>query len=294
MIKRSRVIVKFLLLTLALCVRPGSMILLANDGRTKEVGRTTERELNVVLSSSFGSVFISKGEPEKVLTLDGGTTDNPRMSLDYEIRNRVGYADISLGSEHHDGEHKKGVFSTSGLSGNTWLLHFSNAIPISFDIELGVGKAELDLSGLQVKDLNLSTGASEVDLSFDRPNNSSIENMNIESGLSKFTGRNLGNANFKHFKFQGGVGAYTLDFAGTLRREVDVDVEVGLGVVTIVVPPDIGAKVMYEKSWMSRLECDRDFQSTSDDQYVSDNYASSAGKMNIRVESGFGSVRIRR
>jgi hypothetical protein len=241
-------------------------------------------------------MFISKGPAEKIMTVDGGTdeSESPGISVEYSIRNRVGYADVSLGGEHKEGEHKRTWFATDSFKGANWSLRFSDAIPISFDIELGVGKAQLDFSGLQVKDFNLSTGASEVDLSFDQPNKSSIDNMNIESGVSKFTGRNLGNANFKRFKFQGGVGSYTLDFSGKLESEVDVDVEVGLGVVTIVVPKNVGAKVIYEKNWVSRLDCDRDFHLTGDDQYTSENYSSSSGKMNITVQSGLGSVKITR
>jgi hypothetical protein len=294
--KTSRVIPGILLIALGLCVQAPGLLLLADDGTFREVGRTTERELNVVLSSSFGGMFISKGPAEKIMSVDRGADENesPGINIEYSIRNRVGYADISLGGEHKEGEHKRGWFNTNSFRGDRWSLRFSDAIPISFDIELGVGKAQLDLSGLQVKDFNLSTGASEVDLSFDQPNKSSIDNMNIESGVSKFTGRNLGNANFKHFKFQGGVGSYTLDFSGKLENEVDVDVEVGLGVVTIVVPENVGAKVIYEKNWVSRLDCDHDFHLTGEDQYVSDNYSSSSAKMNITVQSGLGSVKIRR
>ena len=294
--RSSRVIPGFFLIALGLTVQLPGLMLMADDGTYKEVGRTTERELNVVLSSSFGSMFISKGEREKIVTVDGSPekADDSRMAMDYSVRNRIGYADISFGGGTRDGEHKKGWFNTGSFRGDKWFLHFTDAIPISFDIELGVGKAQFDLSGLQVKDFNLSTGASEVDLSFDRPNTSSIDNMNIESGLSSFTGRNLGNANFKHFKFQGGVGAYTLDFSCGLHTEVDVDIEVGFGVVTIVIPKDVGAKIMYEKNWISRLECDRDFESTNDNQYVSDNYSSAPGRMNITIESGLGSVKIKR
>jgi len=266
------------------------------DSPYREIGRTTEKELNVVLSSSFGGVTVSRGQPEKILVADANADGNEdaRMSVEYSIRNRVGYMDVSLGHEPKEGERKKGGFKVGNIENKNWYLHFSDAIPISFDIQLGVGKGEFDLSGLQVKDFNLSSGACEVDLTFDQPNKSSIDNISIESGVSKFTGRNLGNANFKRLKFQGGVGAYTLDFSGALKNEVDVDVDVGVGLLTIIIPNDVGAKIFYEKSWVSRLDCARDFQSVADNEYVSGNYGSTPGKMNIRIDSGLGSVRVKR
>jgi hypothetical protein len=202
--------------------------------------------------------------------------------------------DIMLGETDENHDRKKGSFKISHFDGGKWYLKFSNIVPISFDVELGVGNGDFDLSGLLVKDFTLSTGASDVSLSFDEPNKTFIENLSIESGVSKFNGRNLGNANFKRFRFQGGVGAYTLDFSGSILSEVDVDVDVGLGVMTIVVPPNVGARLFYEKSWVSRLDCDRDFLSVTDNEYETENYESAAGKMNIRIDSGLGSIKVRR
>lgn len=276
---------------------PGRALAQSGDNPdSREIGRTTEKELKVILSSSFGTVVMSRGESEKMLVAESADPKNgdPRMNIEYSVRNRVGYLEISLGEDAHEGEGKKGGFRISGIEGGKWILKFSDAVPISFDVQLGVGKGAFDLSGLQVKDFNLSTGASDVNLSFDEPNRSTIDNINIESGVSKFTGRHLGNANFKRFHFQGGVGAYTLDFSGGIKNEVDVDVGVGFGVLTMIVPEEVGARVFYEKSWVSRLDCDSDIRPSSENEFVSENYDSVPGKMNIRIDSGLGSIRVRR
>jgi len=267
------------------------------DGnRTTEIGRTTEKEISVVLSSSFGTVIIRKGEPEKILVAESADVNegSPMMNVDYSIRNRIGYADIALGESNDEPDHKKGSFRIKNFDKGKWYLRFSDAIPISFDVELGVGRGDINLSGLNVKDFNLTTGASDVTLAFDQPNTGQIENLNIESGVSKFDGRNLCNANFRRFSFKGGVGTYTLDFSGKLAGEVDVDIEVGLGLLTLVIPDEMGVKVAYEKSWMSRLDCDKDFQASGENRYLSNNYYAAGGKMNINVDSGLGSIKIRR
>lgn len=265
------------------------------DPQEKEIGRTTEKELKIVLSTSSGTVMIERGEREKIILVepDAKNKGGDQVAINYEIRNRIGYADVTLGDDEGRDD-KKGTFTLKNLDGGTWHLRFSDAVPISFDVNLGFGKGEFDLSGLQIKDFNLSTGASEVALAFDEPNKLMIENVNIETGISKFEGRNLGNAHFKHFRFQGGVGTYRLDFSGNLAGEVDVDIELGLGFMTLIVPPEIGAKVSHQKSWVSRIDCDKDFDTTVDNEYVSENYGSATGKLNIRIDSGAGSVRVRR
>jgi hypothetical protein len=266
-----------------------------DSGRIREIGRTTEKEIKVVLSSSFGNVSIARGESGKIVSVEsqGSADDPPRIAIDYTVRNRVGYLEIGLGQDEDEKGGKKGGFNIGNLSRGSWDLHFSDAIPISFDVELGVGRGTFDMTGLQVKDFNLSTGASEVDMSFDQENALEIENMNIESGMSRFDGHNLLNANFKHFRFQGGVGSYTLDFGGSLKNEVEVDVEVGLGFVTLVVPKDIGARIIYVKNWASRLDFDSDFENTAENEYLSENFYHVPGKMNISLDSGLGSVKIR-
>jgi hypothetical protein len=279
----------------------GTLVVSTTPGQpsppTREIGRTTEKELKVVLTSSFGSLVISKGVPEKILIAEAVSKrgDPPRMMVDYSIRNRVGYMDVTLGEEAEEKDDNRTSFTFSSLGeGGKWYMHFSDAIPISFDVKLGLGKGDFDLSGLQVKDFNLSTGASDVTLSFDENNPTTIENMNIESGVSKFVARNLGNANIKRFRFQGGVGSYLLDFSGNIEKEVDVEVEIGLGALTIIIPEEVGVRLMYEETWVSRLDCDADFHSTSDNVYTSDNLGTAPTRMNIRIDSGLGSVKIRR
>lgn len=267
----------------------------AGDSGKKEIGRTTEREINVVLSAGFGRVNIERGEAEKVIIAEGYSKKESSLptTLKYDIRNRVGYLDISLGEDIQESGGKKGTFKISGIDGGTWDLKFSSAIPISFDVELGVAKGAFDMTGLQVKDFKLSAGASDVLLVFDSPNTSTIDEMSIESGVGKFVGRNLGNANFKSFRYEGGVGAATLDFAGLSQSEVDIDVQVGLGICTVIIPKDAGARVFFEKSLVSRIDFDSSIQTMGDNQYISDNYRTAKSRMNIRIDAGLGKVRIK-
>ena len=267
-----------------------------DSNQSREIGRTTEKEIKVTLSSSFGTVVIRKGESSKVLLVEGSREDkaDAAMDLEYAIRNRVGFLDMTLGEGQVEKDGKNTGFHLDRFDRGNWELKFSEAIPISFDVELGVGKGDFNLTGLHVKDFNLSTGASDVFLAFDEANPGQIENLSIESGVSKFDTRNLANANFRHFHFQGGMGSYTLDFGGVLRNEVDVDIEVGLGLVTILIPEEIGARVIYEKSWASKLSCTDDFERAGENEYMSANYHRAAGRMNINIDSGFGSIKIRR
>lgn len=149
------------------------------------------------------------------------------------------------------------------------------------------------MTGLMVKDFNLSCGASEVVLSFSQPNAATIDAMNIECGVSKFEGRNLGNANFKHFRFEGGVGAATLDFSGELRNEVDVDIEIGVGVCTVIIPETVGVQVFADDNLTSRISLDSRLHEEESNRYISENFKNASTRMNVRIQAGIGSVRVK-
>lgn len=122
-----------------------------------------------------------------------------------------------------------------------------------------------------------------------------MKKLKIESGVSKFDAYNLNNANFKRMEFEGGVGSYYLDFGGTLTRDVNVSINVGLGALTIAVPRKIGIRIKYEDSWLSRLSLDNDeYIRMKKGIYESKNYSAAEGRMDITVESGLGSVKVRR
>jgi hypothetical protein len=253
----------------------------------KDIGRTTEGEINAVLSCPHGSLRISRGDPAKVVLLkaEEGSADLP-VSVSYVIRSRVGYLEAGLGVEDIEGG--------TALQRGTWSLGFTDELPLRLDIELGFGSGTFDFTGLQIKDLNISSGAGDMTIDFATPNPIVVENVTIEAGVSSFAGRRLGNANCRQLRFRGGVGAYTLDFSGDVVGETAVDAEVGLGMLTIVVPKETGARVVFDRNWISNLELAPDFSDTGENQFTSENFDQAAGRITFRLDASLANVRIRR
>ncbi|MDD8018079.1 MAG: LiaF-related protein [Bacteroidota bacterium] len=277
-------------------------VTVAQDIR-REVKRTTEKEVKVVLHSSFGSVNLEKGTPDKIAEVyyrqkERDKDDHPKVDINYSVHRDVGDLHIEMhpeSSEEHssdDGDIR--VHANLHFRTDEWYVKLAEGIPLSIEAELGAGKSDFDFSGLTINDLSISTGASSSKIRFDQKNKNMMEDLNIETGVSKFVAENLNNANFKNMKFEGGVGSYYLDFGGELDHSVDVNISVGLGSITLVIPQDIGVKVKYEDSWLSNFSIDDEFIRKRKGVYESENYASAHGQMNLFVESGLGSVKIRR
>lgn len=294
---------KFTIIIISLIVA----ILIAASAATaqtilRDVKRTNEKSVTVRLSSSFGSVNVSRGDDDhivKVFYRKKNDEQIPELDLNYSVRNSVGVLDIEMHPENSKYTRSKtGEVSVHvndlDIKPNEWYISLTDEVPVELEAELGAGKSNFDLTGLHLTGLSIETGASKSALSFDEKNNGEIDDLRIETGVSKFTAENLNNANFKRLSFESGVGSYYLDFGGELNRTVDVNITVGLGAVTVVIPKHIGVKVRYDDSWLSNFSIDDEFIRKKKGTYESDNYDSAEGRMNVFIESGLGSVRIKR
>ena len=101
--------------------------------------------------------------------------------------------------------------------------------PRTLALEFGAGEAELELGGLSLRSVDLSTGASETEVRFGAPNRVQAGTVRVASGASRLRMRGLGNARAERFVLDGGVGEATLEFDGAWARSASLDVDMGLG-----------------------------------------------------------------
>ncbi len=246
-----------------------------------------ERELKINIEIGLSKFIIGSGKSDYVYSYEivrSSKAENPENKIKYKIIDNVGYLDIK--------SHEESSIKLDNFRSEEWVLNFTDKIPISFDIEIGAGKGTLDFTNLKVKDLNISAGAGSVKIMFNKPNPQVIENINIESGVSRFRAYNLSNANFNYLKFSGGLGSYELDFSGKLEKEVDVDVEIGMGTVAISIPKYIGVKITREENWLSSFDIDDEIEGKNL-EYTTQNYYDVKGKINFRIKSGVGTVKVK-
>lgn len=255
----------------------------------KDILRKNEKELRANIEAAFGTVVITRGDRDKILVAEFREEKLEKYSpqISYNVRGDRGNLKIET-------KESSGWWSgKGGKDGREWTLKFTDAIPIDFKIEFGAGEADIDLTGLQVQNLSISSGASSAELRCDEPNPISAERVDIESGVSKFDAKNLCNLNFEKLTFSGGVGAYRLDFGGKLRQSGKVKVEVGLGSVTIYLPKETPARVEFEDHWFAGFDLDEGFHRVKKGVYETDNYKNADARLTIVLEAGLGSVKVR-
>jgi predicted membrane protein len=87
-----------------------------------------------------------------------------------------------------------------------------------------------------------------------------------------------------------GIGAAVVNLGHELDRDVEIEVEGGVGDITIVVPDDIGARVRAEMG-IGSLSV-QGFKASGDD-YVNALYGKTEHTVEIRISAGVGSVTIK-
>jgi hypothetical protein len=125
---------------------------------------------------------------------------------------------------------------------NEWDLKLGDK-PLRLEIKAGAYTGDLDLSGVPLRELRITDGASSSTVKFDSVNPEEMSELRYSTGASTITLEGLANANFAEMRFDGGAGTYTLDFSGELQRDATVDIRAGICTLKIVVPERTRAQV---------------------------------------------------
>jgi hypothetical protein len=188
------------------------------------------------------------------------------------------------------------INSYASMSKNTdrYQLNLTQDVPITINAIFGFGESSMDWSGLSIATAFVETGASDTKLAIRTPNPIQMTFCRVNAGVGSVRIDGICNMNAGRFDFSGGVGYYKLNFGGKLSRNLDANVEVGLGKVSIDIPPDAGrVQVFYDDSFFSSFS----FQGLNKRR---DGYVTSVGFdqstapiLTLRLSTGMGKMEVR-
>jgi len=168
-------------------------------------------------------------------------------------------------------------------------LELSPGVPMDLVLEFGAVRASLDLGGMHLTDLELSTGASESSLDFSRPTRGRVRTAEFNVGAADFEALNLGNLRADRLAVEAGVGEVTLDFGGELAQDMQVSVSMGLGALELRVPEGVGMS-LEKDSFLTSLDATGFTQDGN--TYFSGNWDTAERRLTVDVDAAFGSIRI--
>jgi hypothetical protein len=247
-----------------------------------------EREVEINIEFSTGQLWLES--TNEMVVFDGELTyRNTAPEIEYQR----GVLDIYTGDHDEKKEVNITLDSFSDIKENEWRLKFCEEIVYVFNIEMGAAEAHLNFSNLKIRSLNIESGASKIEIRFEKSNDILMEECDIEAGVSKFTAFDLLNANFEHMNFEGGVGDYELFFTGILQRKATIKADISLGSLSIYIPQSVAYRVDCDKSMFCSFSVDN-AKKEDDDTWYSDNFNKKDTFLDFNLNAGVGVVSIHR
>ena len=166
-------------------------------------------------------------------------------------------------------------------------LSLARNVPMDLDLEFGAVRAVLDLGGLQMTNLQVSTGASESRVEISEPNPIRMGSATFEVGAADFHVRDLGNLNADAITVDAGVGNVVLSFTGDWQGDANVSVDMGLGALELRFPEGLGVKVV-KNTFLTSL--DSEGLVKRGDSYYSVDWDEAQHRVTVKVDAAFGSI----
>ena len=236
-----------------------------------------EDELDVKVEYGAGNLTISPGAVNSLY----------KSTLRYDARS------FKPVSQYSDGQLRVGVEGGSmkghNMKSGRLDLLLGTQVPLNLDLKFGAVQANVELGGLRVRELHIATGASETDLNVNSLNRDKCAFADFEVGAAEFKASGLGNLNCERFKMAGGVGDVTLDFNGAWRIDADVEIDMGLGSLTLRVPRGLGVSVRKTGVLAS---FDSQELVKRGNTYYSENWDKASNRVTFNIDAALGSIRM--
>lgn len=161
---------------------------------------------------------------------------------------------------------------------------------LDLDMAFGAVEADVELGGLRIRALEVSTGASETSLRFSRPNPDRARSVEIKVGAAEFHAVGLGNLNAERVRVEGGVGDITLDFTGEWQGDATASVRMGIGSLTLRLPRGLGVRVRKD-SFLASFDGQELVR--RGDAYYSENWDAAEHRLTISIDTALSDIDVR-
>ncbi len=173
--------------------------------------------------------------------------------------------------------------------GGNATVQLAAGVPMDLALEFGAGQANLELGGLSLRSVDLSTGASETEVRFAAPNRVRAGTVRVAAGASRLRMRGLGNARAERFVLDGGVGEATLEFDGAWDRNASLSVDMGLGSLTLRFPRSLGVRIEKD-SFLTRFSPAGMVR--RDGAWYSRNWDQARHRLTVQIDAALGSINV--
>jgi hypothetical protein len=242
---------------------------------------TACESINLVIQSNQGNCFIKPSHNNNILTVF--SNQEPGSYGHHFVKEVIGMVcDVSLRLEEHGSKGfsqtiSSRVFSSEPASADKlWKMYLADEKPYNLELIYGMGNANIDLSGLSIKKMKVSTASANVLIGYFNgiENQVQMDTLTIKVDLGSVQTKNISLARTRYIFTDVGFGNVTLDFSTQSVNGNLVKGSVGAGNLVVYLPQDerTPVHVKIKDSWLCSVKMPASLQKSGPNTYSNEAY----------------------
>ena len=239
-----------------------------------------QEEVHFTLKASYGSCKISPTNNANPISIYG-VVNNDDLEPDFQIKKQGATSHVAMTVS---GQSQETLMSDLGLNffggrveqpEDRWKVFLSQSKPFHLNLHYGIGDANIDLSGIAVKNLNISTGSADVRVGYHSGfyNKIEMDTFAVKVDLGNITVDHMEQARARNVIADVGFGNCTLDFGNGIKDGSNVTAYVGAGNLIVLLPKtELPVKVVIQNSPLCHVQLTESFIKIADDTWVNHAY----------------------
>jgi hypothetical protein len=234
------------------------------------------------LQANSGNCFIKPSQETDILNVFSNQTEaSYSHNFRKEIKGKT--CDVLLNLEEVQTEGLGQTISTrffnseeKSPSDKIWKMYLSEAKPYLLELNYGVGHAHVDLSGLAIKKLKITTASADVIVGYfsSLQNQVDMDTLNVRVEVGSLNVRDLSISRTRNIVADVGFGSMILDFSSRPLVHSRVRGSVGAGNLTILLPSDdVPVLIKIEDSWLCSVKMPSSLKKISENTFANAAYS---------------------
>ena len=234
--------------------------------------------------ANSGNCYIKPSQNSEILNVFSNQ-DESSFSHNYrkEIRGKTCEVYLNLEEMHSEGI---GQTISTKMFGNTekpsdnklWKMYLTDSKPYSLELDYAVGNAHVDLSGLAIQKLKITTGSADVSVGYNSLENQvDMDTFSIKVDLGSLNVRNLNLSRTRYMIADVGFGNMMLDFSNTPLVSNKIKGSVGAGNLVIILPSEqTPVLINIQDSWLCSVKVPASLKKISSNTFANAAYSRDA------------------
>jgi len=237
--------------------------------------------IRLCLKANSGNCFIKPSQNTEILNVFSNQTETSYAhNFRKEVKGKT--CEVLLNLEETQTEGISQTISTrffgasdKPVGDKLWKMYLTDAKPYFLELNYGIGNANIDLSGLAIKNLKINTGSADVNVGYysSLENQIDMDTFSVKVDLGSVNVKNLNMSRARYMMADVGFGNMTLDFRSKPLVSNKIKGSVGAGNLTILLPSnETPVLVKIKDSWLCSVKMPEEFKKVSANVYSNTAY----------------------